>query len=841
MKVTGTSEFDLSDVSLFGLQLSSYRDHNIGSEASSFFEHEAAIAAVAIWFFRTTVHYSGQESIILRYFFAFLLAGLAYFRKSYELIIAVELFSYAAATQLSSTRSKRNNNKNSQSNAVSSSDTNKETRKDAIMELFIVAASGVASMAISHCVASGLLLRCLKMISPSIAVQFLYYLFPIVEIQNAYNIASAFANAIVLEKQLHHLFFVTFHVQCGMGYLGIEFLRREQHRRNQLVRMDVDEDYMTVSESTTVQQQVKDSLSTSGHASDGLPRGLRKRMLKARRFQRSAGPFILFTALPYMLQLVVFGGMNKFAMICLQHDLHRTIRLNELFDEDNHLIATATETPTSPESYANSMDAVIGTSYELINRKFFSLPKVLLLPSVLANQPWLVVQVVPFILVSDCIKASAVAFLTNKIEAFQKEMQELNSIRSKVEAYDMKNAELLQRSGKGSSLFTQRKWERLTVQIQAREVVSTLLSRSKDFFAFMQRNFVFGVLIDCALASLLALGKITSTDTFVFARAVEDTVDMILTRSRAEAELARMATEQVKLSQLRDIWERSKQRMLLQCHVPSDDRGPLVIKNLVYTRGTVSVRVDHVEIERGIYALTGANGSGKSTLFRVLMGCSSNEKPIDLPTSINLLTPSDPLVEKADSLQNELSCEASDLELVDDNNHTENDEYAASPSDGDADDFRYSAKPVPRLSVTMPSSSVSEISQDIYWPLFSRPIDFFYLGEELDELPPEEEQKRIIRVAAELHFLELFPPVSADEGSSVSSETASIERIAAELTMEKEDWFSDLSGGQKSKAELVRKVFMRDRCPSVLLVDETMAPLDPASKAKVMEKIERFF
>lgn len=168
------------------------------------------------------------------------------------------------------------------------------------------------------------------------------------------------------------------------------------------------------------------------------------------------------------------------------------------------------------------MDLVMSTAYDIFNRKLFSLPKVLLLPGVMAKQPWLVAQVVPFIFLSDFVKASAVAFVTKKIEDFQKQIQELNSIRNKVEAFDMKNAELLQRSGKSSTVFTQRRWERLTVQIQARQVISDLLSRSKMFFAFMQRNFVFGALIDCALANLLAIGKITSADTFVFSRAVED-------------------------------------------------------------------------------------------------------------------------------------------------------------------------------------------------------------------------------------------------------------------------------------------------------------------------------
>ncbi|OEU20603.1 hypothetical protein FRACYDRAFT_180638 [Fragilariopsis cylindrus CCMP1102] len=61
-----------------------------------------------------------------------------------------------------------------------------------------------------------------------------------------------------------------------------------------------------------------------------------------------------------------------------------------------------------------------------------------------------------------------------------------------------------------------------------------------------------------------------------------------------------------------------------------------------------------------------------------------------------------------------------------------------------------------------------------------------------------------------------------------------------ELEEEKEDWFNDLSGGQKSKVELVRKVFLMDECPHVLLIDETMAPLDPRSKSLVMAKIKSF-
>ena len=94
------------------------------------------------------------------------------------------------------------------------------------------------------------------------------------------------------------------------------------------------------------------------------------------------------------------------------------------------------------------MDTIVETTYELFNRKFFSLPKVMLLPMVMARQPQMMMQILPIIFASDWLKGRAVNYMTSRIEHLQKEVQELTSIRSKVEAFDIKNAELLQRAGK---------------------------------------------------------------------------------------------------------------------------------------------------------------------------------------------------------------------------------------------------------------------------------------------------------------------------------------------------------------------------------------------------------
>lgn len=466
----------------------------------------------------------------------------------------------------------------------------------------------------------------------------------------------------------------------------------------------------------------------------------------------------------------------------------------------------------------------------------------------MTRQPQMMAQIFPIIFVSDWVKGRAVSYMTSRIENLQKETQELISIRSKVESFDIKNAELLQRAGPGATEFTRRRWEELTVQVQMKEVAKELTSRTKNFFAFIERNFVFTVLVDCALAHLISVGKLVAADVFVFSRAIEDAVDMVLMKSRSEAELARMMTQIDKMKELANVWERAKARNLVNCNLaPSSliisaaekHASMVVIRNLLYSRGTAMVRVDHLELTAGVYALTGANGSGKSTLFRVLMSCNTNERSIDLPPSIILSTPNDPIVEE-DDIKREVACEAADeVKETDDSSPEEVEVTAEGNLIANVDGVH------PRLSITMPSAHVVEISQTFYWPLYTKPIDWIYQEYVTENRSPEEVERMSRLIAEELQSMEFAQSrmSSASSTEDVPEEQTTneiIEGIMKELLEEKEDWFSDMSGGQRSKVELTRTVFLKEQCPHVLLVDETMAPLDPRSKALVMAKLKNF-
>ena len=73
--------------------------------------------------------------------------------------------------------------------------------------------------------------------TPKPVRDFFLYSFPITDLKAAYDIISEFTHENDLQLQLKHLLFVTFNIQVGLGYLGIDFPRSGQVRNNEVVRM----------------------------------------------------------------------------------------------------------------------------------------------------------------------------------------------------------------------------------------------------------------------------------------------------------------------------------------------------------------------------------------------------------------------------------------------------------------------------------------------------------------------------------------------------------------------------------------------------------------------------
>ena len=391
----------------------------------------------------TSVLGSNKLELVLRLIVSVSLGLMAYLRMDYDLICSVHLCSHVlpavmnwfvnfmnkrSNTDSSNEKSKGKKAKKSNKNPSSSATTPPSLALSIGLSVILLSSLPLCLLACRLLSTTTFVASLIKMSVPVPIKNAFRYMLPISELTASYDIVSSFvSDKELLHDMLCHLMFVTFHIQIGLGHIGIAFLTSEQRRKNMLIRMDVENDGVDVN-------------GVNGSEEGSTPASKFDASLK---FRRSAPSFILLTVLPYMFQIILFGNLNNFAFMNVRNQIHRSVRIHELFDHDSHLTAIASESASSPEVYAESMNTVVGTAYDLFNRKLFSLPKLILLPSIIARQPMLLVKIFPLILLTDMMKGRIVASVTDKVEELQRKARDANSIRLKVEQFDMKNAELV--------------------------------------------------------------------------------------------------------------------------------------------------------------------------------------------------------------------------------------------------------------------------------------------------------------------------------------------------------------------------------------------------------------
>ncbi|CAE7228520.1 ssuB3, partial [Symbiodinium sp. CCMP2592] len=127
--------------------------------------------------------------------------------------------------------------------------------------------------------------------------------------------------------------------------------------------------------------------------------------------------------------------------------------------------------------------------------------------------------------------------------------------------------------------------------------------------------------------------------------------------------------------------------------------------------------------------------------------------------------------------------------------------------------------------VSLPSDEIAEIPQKLYCPLFTEPLAWMFGHHSLKAMRAEDLESLEAQVQHFFAELDFRPSASAADSP-------------IELRAVKDDWYGKLSGGQRSKAELVRQIFLQQQCPQILLIDEALGPLDAQSKVLVQRKLK---
>lgn len=471
-------------------------------------------------------------------------------------------------------------------------------------------------------------------------------------------------------------------------------------------------------------------------------------------------------------------NVNGYVHGVFSKEVERSIRLEALFPTDmdgQNLLAAVSGSKHTVESYTDAFNSIVDVCYSLVEHKLFALPKLMLLPGMLWKQPMLVVTVLPISVALDVGRSKSIAMMTKKLEKMVREIQELAQRRTKVEQHDTKQEELIRRGA--ASTFVKDHWHEIAVDMQSRMLRYSALSSLRAFINALYKQDLLMPGIEILLAWLLEAKLMPSTDIWVYTRVVEDAIDALLTRFRMDATLASMKTKMERVTDLSTRLEQVRARGHATCIV-NEAGGELRVEGLHFTRGpSHEIKIPQLVLRRGrIYKVTGANGSGKSSLFGVLASCG--RQATVLPDGL--------AIENLDSL-------------------------------------------------VVPSDEVVEVMQQLYCPLFTKPIAWMLQNRQLDKLAPDELE------ALEQKIISLSSQMALRGGEDAGDENEAASGLShEELHEEADDWYSTFSGGQRVKVELIRKVFLKEKCPGVLLIDEAFAPLDPSSKAVVQKMMKTF-
>jgi hypothetical protein len=353
--------------------------HHSNTTKPALYELEPHIAALAIFFCRfviisgsLTASPDGHTSVLgkstiefgLRLGMSIILAGMAYMRMDYDVICSVHLWSHVLPTLLGWCVNLlgKNSGEGKKGSKKQQSKKKKAAESPPPSLTMSIGISTLLLVSLPSCLYMCRLFSNLTFLSlviqqvPTPVSNAFHYMFPIEELAASYDIVTSFvSDKELLHDMLAHLLFVTFHIQMGLGHIGIAFLTSEQRRKNMLIRMDVENPNPNTTNGGNKKKGKKEQNVNGEHTTKKM------KFDPSRKFRRTAPSFILFAVLPYMFQIILFGNLNKFAFMNVQNQIHRSVRIQELFDHDSHLTAIASESATSPDVYAGSMDTVVAT------------------------------------------------------------------------------------------------------------------------------------------------------------------------------------------------------------------------------------------------------------------------------------------------------------------------------------------------------------------------------------------------------------------------------------------------------------------------------------------------
>ncbi len=321
---------------------------------------------------------------------------------------------------------------------------------------------------------------------------------PLSEVASSLQILREVVGKQDFDQGAAELLIVVSYVQVSLGYVNIWYMRQDKARSNALLEV------------------------ASGK-------------LAAQEFLvQKVLVYVMSVAVPYMFQRSIMETANSASFRHFFNKVEESLRVDSFLHaggtNPHNRLEVVRDSNYTVDGYAESFNSLIHTCYRLIEGKLYELPNLVLLSGMLFGQPILTLALLPVSIVLDFGRVRVVSFITTLGEETAKRLRGLADKRKKIEQHDSRHAEVISRTG-AAAIVAQR-WENMASDILETTVWRKFLVASKMYMNWIYYNNLLGVGIECAIARIMELDKITAADIGVYAMVIEDAIGFLLTRFR---------------------------------------------------------------------------------------------------------------------------------------------------------------------------------------------------------------------------------------------------------------------------------------------------------------------
>lgn len=322
-------------------------------------------------------------------------------------------------------------------------------------------------------------------------------LLPVSEVMSAFHILRDVIGKEHFDQYAAELVIVVSYVQISLGYVNIWYMRQDKARSNALLEV------------------------ASGK-------------LTARQFLlEKVVVYVTSVALPYMLQRSVMETANSAFFRHCFNQVEESLRVDAFLHTGEHFhnrLEVVRDSNYTVDGYAESFSSLISTSYHFLEEKLYAVPNLVLMSGMLFSQPTLTLTLLPVSIGLDFGRVRAVTFVTTVVEETTKQLRRLADKRRKIEQHDVRHAEVISRTE--TAAIVAGRWETLASEILDITLWRRFLLSSKLYMNWIYYNNLLGVGIECAIARIMEIDKITAADIGVYAMVIEDAIGFLLTRYR---------------------------------------------------------------------------------------------------------------------------------------------------------------------------------------------------------------------------------------------------------------------------------------------------------------------